>query len=337
VDRLVDGVHLIETPDLFPRSGYDPWDTLLRILFLRQRSFDLIHAFESRPVVLGPTLYLHKKCNVPLVMDWCDWFGAGGSVEDRQNPIIKHFLRPIETFFEESFRHYAQGTTVINTILRHKAVQLGIPENQILLLPNGANVVDIQSQNQQLARRELDLPLNAPIIAYTGAIFYGDADLMAKSFNKILAVNPNVHLLLIGYFNVDIEDMIINPEAVIRTGPVSYQQLARYLSACDLGWLPLCNSNANRGRFPMKLNDFMAAGRPVVVTDVGDLGNVVRQYQVGYVSEDQPGHLSEAVLKMLGQDKIRQEMGQQARLIAETELAWPIVTNSLEKLYLSIL
>ena len=53
--------------------------------------------------------------------------------------------------------------------------------------------------------------------------------------------------------------------------------LVDYISACDIGWLTLCDSGANRGRFPMKTHDFMAAGVPLLVTDVGDLGEMVRQ------------------------------------------------------------
>ncbi|MGH2521892.1 MAG: hypothetical protein ACRDH2_05250, partial [Anaerolineales bacterium] len=52
-----DGVRVIETPDLLPgslRSGWDAWDALCRVLWLRGRAFDLVHAFEARPVVLLP-------------------------------------------------------------------------------------------------------------------------------------------------------------------------------------------------------------------------------------------------------------------------------------------
>jgi glycosyltransferase involved in cell wall biosynthesis len=57
---------------------------------------------------------------------------------------------------------------------------------------------------------------------------------------------------------------------IFRTGPLAYDQINPYLSACDVCWLPLCDSGANRGRFPFKLGDYMAVGKPVVATAVGD-------------------------------------------------------------------
>ena len=99
VDR---GVTVVETPDLMwgpLRSGWDMWDCLRRILWLRGRDWDLIHAFDTRPTALLPALYFQSQHQIPLVMDWGDWFGCGGSVEERTNPFVRTVLRPVETFF----------------------------------------------------------------------------------------------------------------------------------------------------------------------------------------------------------------------------------------------
>ena len=336
VEHCATGVHVVETPDLHPTSGYDPWDTLARIGWLRGKPFDLVHAFEARPVVIGPSLYLQKLKRLPLVMDWCDWFGSGGSVEERTNPVARTLLRPVETFFEEKFRRQAAATTVINTVLREKAIGLGIPAGQIMLLPNGANVTEIRPQNRDEVRRRLGLPAEVPIIAYTGAIFRRDAALMAAAFDEIQATLPAARLLLIGYFNVEIEQLVRNATAVIRTGPVNYGQLADFVAACDVGWLPLRDSGANRGRFPMKISDFIAAGRPLVVTDVGDMGDLVREKKIGRAVADRPGPLARATLELLTTSHLCREMGQRARHLAETEFAWPVITDRLESLYLDI-
>jgi glycosyltransferase involved in cell wall biosynthesis len=337
--RRIRGVTVVETPDLLPgslRSGWDPWDVLARIGWLRRRTFDLVHAFENRPVALLPAVYLQRKQGLPLVSDWCDWFGRGGSVEERPNPLVRAVLRPVETFFEEVPRPRADGVTVINTILRQKALDLGVPPERILLLPNGANVREIRPGNQAEARRRLGLPLDVRLIAYTGAIFWRDARLMATAFDQIHSARPDTRLLLVGYCNVAIEELVQRPEAVIRAGPVSYRTLANYLATCDLGWLPLRNSGANRGRFPLKLNDFMAAGRAVVATDVGDLGDLMRQEPIGWLAPDEPGALAEAVLALLADDVERERQGRHARQVAETKLSWPLMATRLERFYLQL-
>ena len=337
--RAEKGVTVVETPDLLPgslRSGWDLWDVVNRITWLRSRTFDLVHAFEGRPVALFPALYMQKARGLPLVMDWCDWFGRGGSVEERPNPIVRTALRPIETFFEESFRKMADGSTVINTVLRQKATELGVQPSRILLLPNGANVTEIDPGDRIDARRRLGLPLDAPLIAYTGAIFERDALLMAKAFDQIHGKRPDSRLLLVGYCNVAMEGLVRAPEAVIRTGPVSYQGLVDNLVAADLGWLPLRNSGANRGRSPLKLSDFMAAGRPIVATDVGDLGALLRREPIGRLAPDEPGALAEAVLSLLADEQERDQLGRNARQVAENKLAWSLMAERLEQFYLQI-
>lgn len=336
-ERTVNGVTLVETPDLMPTSGYDPYDTLLRINWLRGKRFDLIHAFEARPIVIYPALFAQRQSGAPLLTDWCDWFGTGGSVERRDGTLLKTILRPTETYFETHFRPKTAGTTVINRVLQRMAVDLGIDPADTLLLPNGANVVDFAPREKRPLRQKYNLPLDAPLFAYTGAIFADDAALMAQTFDQICQQLPEARLLIIGYSNIDIPSLVKNPDRVIQTGPVSYPELTEYVALADVGLLTLCNNGANQGRFPMKVHDFMAAGVPVLVTEVGDLGDFVRQWQLGNVAVDEAGALAETAVSLI-QDKEKLVFyGRNARHIAETEFAWPHVTRKLHQFYEKIL
>jgi hypothetical protein len=58
--RYLDGVMLLEMPDLFSgslRSGWDLWNTVNRIAQVRKRKFHMVHAIQTRPTVLLPALY----------------------------------------------------------------------------------------------------------------------------------------------------------------------------------------------------------------------------------------------------------------------------------------
>lgn len=330
---LAPGLSLVESPDLLPSSGYDLWDVVNRLAWLRHRKFDLVHLFETRPVNIFPGLFVQRQQAIPLFTDWCDWFGRGGSVEERPNWLLRTALRPVETFFEEHFRPRADGTTVINRILHQKALALGVPDERLLSLPNGANVDSIQPQVKGVVRAKLGLPQDALILGYTGAMFVDDARLMAAAFNGVLAACPQARLLLIGYNNVAVEQWVNDPTAVLRTGSVTHAQLADYVAACDLGWLTLADNAANRGRFPMKVSDFMAAGCPLLVTDVGDLGWFVQQWQIGYVAKADSTAVVQTTLEAIAQPDQRHTSGQHARHIAETEFAWPVITSQLDQFY----
>jgi UDP-galactopyranose mutase len=175
--------------------------------------------------------------------------------------------------------------------------------------------------------------LEAAIVGYTGAIFPRDAQLMAKAFDQLHSMNPDTRLLLIGYCNVPVQELVREPSAVLRTGPLSFDQLVDHLAACDIGWLPLTNSGANRGRSPLKLNDFMAAGRPVVSTSVGDLGGFFQQYEVGLLAKDDPKVLADVILGLLEDPERIRAMGERARRLAENEFSWGRVADRLEAFY----
>jgi glycosyltransferase involved in cell wall biosynthesis len=336
-EQSVNGVRLVEAPDLAPGSGYDLWAVANRLLWLRQRPFDLIHAFETRPVNILPALYARKRYGMPLITDWCDWFGRDGSVEQRSGWLLRTFLRPIETFFEEHFRPRAAGTTVINSVLYAKALALGVPPGDLLLLPNGANVTEIRPACRQTVRARLGLPQNVPILGYTGALFAEDAHLMAAAFDRIQAQQPGARLLLIGYTNIAVESLVATPANVLRTGAVRSCELADYVAACDIGWLPLADNRANRGRFPMKVHDFMAAGRPLVVSQVGDLGPFVRKWEIGLAAEAAGEALAEAVLDVLARPDELARLGRRARQVAEEQFAWPLVAARLDRFYQEII
>ena len=332
----VDGVNIVESPDLLSgslRSGWDPWNTFRRVHWLAGRRFDLIHTFESRPVVIFPALFARAHSQSPLVMDWCDWFGRGGSVTERSSWLVRQVLNPVETFFEESFRTRANGTTVINSQLQARAIELGVREETILLLPQGSDVQRIQVLDKHQARDRLGLPQHKFVIGYLGQAFPQDARLLANAFERVISERPDVLLLLIGNRRTDISFQIKTHEAIVETGYVSDEQLNQYLGACDLFWLPLRDTLANRGRWPSKINDYMAAGRPTVATAVGDLNWLFQKYDIGRLAQPEPEEIAGQTLRFCDDALLAQQYGTVARKVAAEQYSWETLTEKLERFY----
>jgi glycosyltransferase involved in cell wall biosynthesis len=331
---------VVEAPDLLHgsmRSGWDAWASVARTAWLHAARVDLIHAFECRPSVILPALATRARTGAPLVIDWCDWFGRGGSVEERPSPVQKALLRPVETFFEEHFRTCADATTVINSVLAQKAAALGVDPATITLLPNGSDTAGWTLEDRHAARAALGLPAAAPLIAYVGAIFERDARLMAQAFDHVVTRMPAARLLVLGYCNVAVEQLVAHPEAVIRTGPLDTATLRRYLRACDLGWVPLCDTGANRGRWPLKLNTYMEAGLPFVTTRVGDLGAFVAQYHAGTAAAPAPDDVAAHALRLLRDPAHAAALGAEGRRLSEHELSWGRVADIAEGVYRRLL
>jgi len=336
--RDVSGVNIVETPNVLggPLSaGWDPLNLIARLGWsVRQQSkFDIVHAFECRPTVIFPSLFWKRRRNSTLIIDWCDWFGRDGAVAQRTNPLIRALLRPIETFFEENFRGEAVGTTVINSLLHQFALNLGLAEETILDLPNGSDTDRLQPIPLTEARSALNIEQDIPLVGYIGAAFEQDGQLMAQAFNLVRQQVPSARLLLAGYFNLDIDRWLDDPDAVIRTGSISNKDVNLYLAASNVCWLPLCDSGANRGRFPLKVHDYIAAGRPVIATDVGDLGEFVRQGGFGIAIPDDPVAIAREVVQILLNTNQQAQLGEIARTFAETEATWEQSGNKLLAFY----
>ena len=110
VERELDGVKLVESPDLLwgvGRTGWDPWDTLQRTGWIRRRTFDIIHTVDTRPAVSLPALFGRKASGAAWVADWTDWWGRGGATTEREGWLVKTLIGPLEQVFEERPRPYA--------------------------------------------------------------------------------------------------------------------------------------------------------------------------------------------------------------------------------------
>ncbi|GAB4533073.1 MAG: hypothetical protein Fur0018_22090 [Anaerolineales bacterium] len=326
------GVQVIEMPDLLfgpLRSGWDVWNTLMRMDVVRRQRFDVVHGFECRPVVIYPALLAHRL-GARLVLDWADWLGEGGSVEARpwwQRGV----LRPVETFYETHFRARADGHTVINHFLEERVRALA-PDAPVRLLRNGSNL-PIRRMPLATARQITGLPTDGEFIGFLGSTYAPDARLMAEAFNHLHRQRPQTRLLLAGYFNRPIEAWVDAPEAVIRTGVVSTERLMQYLSACEVCWLPLTASGTNIGRWPYKFSDYLSVGRPVIATAVGDFKEVLPAIGAGEVVPPDAEALAARTAALLTAPERRERLSAAALEAAKTHFNWDVLGLQLEDFY----
>lgn len=334
--RLQDNIKIIEVSDLMngpTRSGWDVGNLISRVNMIKELEFDLVHGFESRPTVIYPALKLNKR-GIPLFLDWADWFGSGGSIEERPNPLIRMLLRPFEDYYETHFRKSPLGTTVICKTLAQRARQLNIPAEDICLLPNGFNVEDWTPIPVQQAQSMVELDPSKFLVGYLGSFFPKDAELTVNTINHLMIVDQGVKFLHVGQSNYHIKHQVKNPETVIETGPVNFQEMQTYLSACDVLVLPFKNSPANKGRFPLKFSNYLSCGRPIIATDIGDIPDYITHHELGTVTEDSPEAIANAILYLKDHPKLRSVYGQSAlELSSVPQESWLSRAETLIKFY----
>ncbi len=81
------------------------------------------------------------------------------------------------------------------------------------------------------------------------------------------------------------------------------------------------------------MNDYLAAGRPLVATSVGDVANLIRDEQAGVVTKPLVEEFALGIEMLLENMDLRIKYGRKARMLAETKLSWSFVTEQLENFY----
>ncbi len=339
--HVAGGVRLRTFSGVLParwRYGYDFVEAARRTAWVREQPpWDIVHAFDSRPTVIYPALAAQER-GAELILDWSDWFGRGGAVEERKNPAMRAVLRPLETFYEERYRLRADGATVITAALQERLEGMGYPKGRILHLKNGVYPERFRIQSTEEARDALGLSLfldepDTPIIGYLGSLFPRDAALLLEAFGRVQDALPDARLAFIGNPKVRLPMM----GGIIQTGFVAPEALGDWLCACDVLALPLRDTVANRGRWPSKLGDYFATNRPVVACDVGDVGAVLRETGAGLATRPTEAALAEGLVALLQNPALRREMGVAGRRAAETAFHWKRLGARLARFYAEIL
>jgi glycosyltransferase involved in cell wall biosynthesis len=334
----LENVRIVETPDLgigLARTGWDPWDTAWRCRRFLGEEFDLVHGFDCRPVVLVPSLAFSRR-GVPWVSDWADcWGGDGGAISQRKSWVGRIAFRPLETWLEESFRHRARSVTVTSRTLLERAIALGLPRSSVHYLPSGANVRTVTVRDRAECRRSLRIPVDGPVACFVGFVQY-DLDLAIRAFAVARACIQGARLVLVGPKNLEagrlVEDLGLSG-AVTDFGPCPFEEIPTFLGAADVLLLPMSDNLMNRARGPIKLGDYLAAGRAIVANPVGDLVEIFERDDVGLLAGQTPESYGAAIAELLGDETRCVRMGRRAREVAEQRYAWRHLAPALLDVY----
>jgi len=331
-----DGVVLAHMPDLLGgrgRTGWDLWNTLHRLRLVRGRRCDVVHAFDSRPAVIYPALRM-RDAGARLVLDWADWWGRGGTTRERSGPVLGAVLEPFEQWFEEAYRKEAAGTTVISRALGDRAAGLGVPAARIHRFPQGCAPDRVTPVDRRVARRALGLDEGRPLLVHLGALVAGDARLLGAAVTEARRRHPELRLALVGSPGSTVEPA---PGALLRPGRVDDAALCLWLGAADACVAPLRDTVANRGRWPSKVNDYLAAGRPTVMPAVGDAPAWLEEAGAGWTTSPDAAGLGRGIADVLDDPQARDTAGAAARKLAEGALAWERLAVGVERFYADVL
>lgn len=192
-------------------------------------------------------------------------------------------------------------------------------------------------------RRALRIDPETVLLFYHGNVHATNAGEMRELYRSLLLLNergPQVLLIRAGTDQVDFLGDLAPRVAphVLHLGPIhNHRHLPPLMALADIFVQPGVPDAFNDYRFPSKLPEFFAIGRPVVLPRT-NLGTVVRHGEDAYVLEraDAAG-IAAAVTELRSNPALHEKLSRGALAFAANHFSWRRSAESLEKFYLSLL
>ncbi len=195
-----------------------------------------------------------------------------------------------------------------------------------VVIPNAVDAALFGGQAREAAREALGIPAKDRVLVYVGNLeaVKGVAHLIDAM--KRLVEPPRLSILGDGSERKALEAQSSGlGERVTFHGWVDLEQVPTHLAAADLLVLPTLSEG-----FPNVILEAMAAGLPVVVTNILGIPEIVDDGVNGLlVPPEDPAALAEAIEKLLGDPNLRERMGTANRAKAGG-YAWEAFGDRLE-------
>jgi glycosyltransferase involved in cell wall biosynthesis len=275
----------------------------------------------SPPLFTGLAgLALARLNRAPFILDVRDlWPAAAVSLD--QIPSA-HAVALGERLERLLYRQSAAVTAVTEPFVRHIASIRRRPPAPALVV-NGTLDMFFDIGYDRSARKELGVPDDRFLAMFAGTL--GIAQALPRVLDAAELTGDDVHFALVG--DGPIRDIVAASAAERGLGNVHFhpqvalEDVPPLLAAADALLVPLSAHPTFADFVPSKLIDFMATGRPVVVSAAGEAAAIVEDVAGGIVvpPEDPPA-LAAALKRLAADPDGGLEMGRRARAFAASRL-----------------
>lgn len=294
--------------------------------------FDLFHVIN---LPLAPlAIMVGRLFHLPVIYDMYETYpeaiktwGLKGLSALIRNPHVAQFLDGI-------CMRQADRLIVVVEEAKKRLVKLGVEESKIYLVENSVDLEAFMSIDisPEVKNRSGDY-----LITYTG-LFSAERGIETaiRAMPFILKNMPSARLVLVGSgpslgWLKKMAQEEGPAERIDFVGWVDYRLFPSYIHISDVCVIPHPSNPFIDTTIPNKLFEYMALGKPVVVSDAKPLKRIITECQCGEVFESSsPKAFAEAILKIYRADKPYGKNGRQAVL---NKYNWEISSRTLLEVY----
>src|ERR1019366_7388604 len=279
-----------------------------------QSSFDVVHCHDLDTLPLG--FVLGKLKGKPIVYDAHESFPD--MLEGSVHPTVQRALVWLEGFL------IRRGTLLITVgeKLRQHFVERGARHSVVVGNWKRLEEYSRSDEQNQEFRRQFRIPDSAMVIVCIAQLFI---DRKIEELLDAVDSTPEVYLIIGG--KGALEEMVRaraakNPR-IRYVGFVGAADIPAYTCAGDVVYYGLDTENPNaRFSSPNKLFEALAAGKPLIVADFGEIGEVVRSVPCGIILPNYSVGEIQGALEKLRDVKLRNSLADNARRHGRTAMNW---------------
>lgn len=289
---------------------------------LERESVDLIYQRYGRFTAAGVEASL--RTGAPLFLEYNGsevWIGKHWDLSG---------MIPLLERFERLNLAAAQRIFVVSEVERQNLLRAQVPDEKIIVNPNGVDTEAFCPGGGAAVRRDLAIADDETLSGFVGTFGPWHGVLTLAKAIASLPADSGLRFLLIGAgrFRDEVKQIIHTAgkdKQVIFAGHVDHKKVPALLDACDIllsPHVPLEDGSDFFGS-PTKLFEYMAMGKGIVASRLGQIGNVLTHEETALLVE--PANVNElraAILRLANSPELRARLGAAARRVAVERHTW---------------
>jgi glycosyltransferase involved in cell wall biosynthesis len=335
--ELIDGVEVIRVQGVRSRHGLG-WRQLFYLPRFLNRAIRLGESLQPTAAHCHDLDTLYAGCALKNKLGCHLTYDSHENYPELMRAYLAGFLVTGLRQLESRLIRKVDLTITASTILRDELTTRG--QRPVVTLGNYPSLDEfrpIDKASVMKAREELGVSKNQVLVAYIGGFSRNRALL---PFIEAAALLPNVefHLWGDGHQRPQVEEAVAQHRNAHYHGWLPVAQLPLYFQAADIIYYGLRKDDASSVyNAPNTVAQAMASGTPVIGTDIGDLGRMIRDTDCGVLlDETTPGQIASATESLL-LPEFRERKGSKGLTAAVSKYNAENVQKKLVALYESFL
>src|SRR3989442_1344824 len=258
----------------------------------------------------------------------------------RTSPIVYYCLTDFPQLssdpdsMRQSEESLVQMSDVVFTSCSQLAERLAPFTNNIHIFPMGVDLgafdnppdaspsasMEVQSDGEKAKS------LPRPIIGYVGGLHkHVDFDLLSQ----MAEARPDWSWVFVGPFQERVEKLQRHPN-IHLLGPKPHQELSGFLHGFDVCIVPYVKSGYTETVVPVKLNEYLAAGKAIVSTDIPTVSEFNKLHNILVIADNTRDQFLEGIEKALRLPKDAATIARRRRIAALAD--WNVIVETMSEL-----